>query len=149
LCIYLILIIIIHRLKQGGGDGGIDIFAFHDNNIFAIQCKNHEKPPGVPVAREFESVMSRTTKDAVGILVIPVNGPLYDYGTPIKNWIKTSPNKIILTNEENICKDIRSFKKPQTPEKVKIIHKKNGNLILHLRIIIFLLIIIIIIILLK
>ena len=103
--------------------------------MFAIQCKDHERPPGVSVARELESVLMRTTEDAVGILVTPLN----EHKDPIRNWIKTSKYKIILTDEENICKDICDFKKPQVPAKVK----KNDNFIFHLRIIIFLLIIII------
>ncbi|CAI2201141.1 10459_t:CDS:2, partial [Funneliformis geosporum] len=85
---------------------GVDIRGKVAGIKFMIQCKNWKLRIGRSVVYELEGVLTRQPIGTIGVVVSPFKNK---FSPGALEAVRTSVYDIILTDKDNICKDLIDF----------------------------------------
>ncbi|CAG8671031.1 34067_t:CDS:2, partial [Gigaspora margarita] len=104
--------------ELGSKDGGVDICVYISGIKFVVQCKNWIKEIGPSVVQSLDGALTQQPNGTVGVVVVPNEG---EFTANCKERSRISIYHIILTNKNNICRDLE-FVRKKCSNKDKILY---------------------------
>jgi hypothetical protein len=107
------------------GDGGVDLMGNYEGNLLLIQCKNYSSNNKVTKSnvRDLEGTLSKYPENTIGVFVVPSKTD--NYARRAIEEANNSRYKILLTDQNNICREIENYLKNHEDD----YHIKNDNYI--------------------